>query len=133
MHSPTRFTPAALLTLLLAGCQDLALSVVCEADPPPAVAVSLFDGSGTRNVVSEAWGWYTVGERRDSLLHRVHPAGEVLAAYGPAGRYRLEIHRPGGETILIPGVEVPPGECGPRTVRLSTTLEERPATTEDRH
>jgi|GEM_PF-5028865 len=113
---------APFLCLALAGCNDLAVSVVCPSEPRPSVVLSMFDAAG-QPVAHPAQGWYTVGVTTDSLRHhnRGHGATQ-LAAFGPVGVYELRVLFTGLPELKMPNVVVEAGECGPGTRYLDVQI-----------
>lgn len=115
--------PAA-LCLALAGCDDVALSVVCPNDPSPSVVVGVVDVATGESATAEARGWYTVAGVTDSLRHVMHVEGlPQLMAFGPAGVYQVRVQRPGHADWVQNNLRVPEAECGPATQRLIATLQ----------
>lgn len=108
--------PAAAMAALalLAGCSDMAVSVVCPAEPPPAVAIAVTHPVTGIPLTSDASGWFAVGARQDSL--RFHPGGGVLVAEGGPGSYRVEVTVPGHESWRHDALHVAEDACGVRTV-----------------
>jgi hypothetical protein len=115
-----RFVAAA-SALLLAGCADSMISVVCPEQPDPAVAVFVVDGADARSLASQARGWYVVEARVDSLRFRTTPLGEALVAEGPPGIYRIEVVVEGHVPWRAEAVHVAAGACGASTTRLTAT------------
>jgi hypothetical protein len=114
---------APALCLALAGCDDVALSVVCPDVLQPSVVVGVFDEQG-EPVAHEARGWFTVNGRTDSLRHTLRtPEVQQLSAYGPSGVYDLRVQRPGSPDWVISNLEVEDAECGPATRRLTAQLQ----------
>lgn len=115
-------TLAPALCLALAGCNDMALSVVCSGEPQPSVVLNVFDANGV-HVGHQAQGWYTVGVTTDSLRHRNPGDGTTqLAAFGPAGVYELRVQFTGLPELKMPGVVVEDADCGPGTRYLDVQL-----------
>jgi hypothetical protein len=122
MKIPALLAPA--LCLALAGCDDVALSVVCPQDPQPSVVVGVLDPGTGESAAREAHGFYTVAGVTDSLRHVLLPDGEPqLMAFGPPGVYQVRVIRPGHTEWVKADLQVQPAECGPATVRLVATLE----------
>lgn len=114
---------APALCLALAGCDDMAVSVVCPDVLQPSVVVGVFNDQG-EPVAHEARGWYTVGSVTDSLRHTLRTADVMqLAAYGPPGVYQVRVQRPGSPDWVISNLEVQDAECGPATRRLTAQLQ----------
>ena len=119
----TRALLAPALGLALAGCTDVALSVVCPDILFPSVVVGVYDAEG-EPVAHEARGWYTVGGVTDSLRHTLRTENVwQLSAYGPPGVYELRVERPGHPVRVISNVVVEDAECGPVTKRLTVQLQ----------
>jgi hypothetical protein len=113
---------ALALCLALAGCDDVALSVVCRGEPHPSLVMSVFDAAGTA-VTHQSQGWYTVGATTDSLRHRAPEEGVTqLVAFGPAGVYQLRVRAAGVPELRMPNVLVEDGDCGPATRYLDVQL-----------
>lgn len=114
---------APALCLALAGCDDVALSVVCPPERQPSVVVGVFNADG-EPVAHEAKGWFTVSGRTDSLRHTLRtPEVQQLSAYGPAGVYDVRVQRPGSPDWVISDLVVEDAECGPATRRLTAQLQ----------
>ena len=120
MKSIALLAPA--LCLALAGCDDVALSLVCPDVLQPSVVVGVFDADG-QPVAHQARGWYTVGGVTDSLRHTARTVDvQQLSAYGPPGVYDLRVQRPGSPDWVISNLVVEDSECGPATRRLTAQL-----------
>jgi hypothetical protein len=113
---------APALCLALAGCNDVALSLVCPDTAPPSVVVGVLDQTTRLSATGESVGWYTVGSVTDSMRHAVRVEGvPQLFAFGPPGVYEVRIHRPGHTDWVQSNVVVLEGQCGPATVWLEAT------------
>lgn len=104
--------------VLLAGCSDTALSIVCPDQPDPAIVISVVDPGGTQSLADRARGWYRVGTQSDSLRYHATAGGGALLATGPAGTYRVEVRVDGHAPWHADAVEVAGSACGVQTVRL---------------
>lgn len=114
---------APALCLALAGCKDVALSVVCPDVLQPSVVVGVFDNAG-EPVAHEAKGWYTVAGVTDSLRHTLRTQDVwQLSAYGPPGVYQVRVQRPGHPEWSMAGLVVEDAECGPATRRINVQLQ----------
>ncbi|HEV3050795.1 MAG TPA: hypothetical protein VGX50_10820 [Longimicrobium sp.] len=124
MKISTLLAPA--LCLALAGCDDLALSVVCPGEPQPSVVVNLLDGDGLP-VSHPTTGWFTVGGTTDSLRQRnIGDGATRLAAFGPIGMYQLRVIPAGQAEVSLPNVRVDEGACGPATRFVDVQLAAMP-------
>lgn len=122
MKIPVLLAPA--LCLALAGCNDVALSVVCPDLPQPAVVVGVMDANTRAAAAAESQGWFTVGTTTDSMRHAVRVEGvPQLFAFGPPGVYHVRVERAGYTEWEQSGVVVQEGQCGPATVQLQATLQ----------
>ncbi|HEU4326210.1 MAG TPA: hypothetical protein VFS21_23930, partial [Roseiflexaceae bacterium] len=122
MKTSTLLAPA--LCLALAGCDDVAVSVVCPHSLQPSLVVNVFDSAGL-SVAHETRGWYTVGTLTDSLRHTVQAADGApqLVAFGPPGVYQVRIQTPGQPERTLSGLEVNSAECGPDTRHVNIQLQ----------
>jgi hypothetical protein len=114
---------APALCLALAGCDDVAISVVCPHALQPSLVVGVFNSAG-QPVAHEARGWYTVAGVTDSLRHQTEAGGvSELVAFGPAGVYQVRVLSPGQPEWSLSGVEVQSADCGPDTRRVNVQLQ----------
>lgn len=121
MKIPALLAPA--LCLALAGCDDVALSLVCPDVLQPSVVVGVFDADG-QPVAHEARGWFTVNGVTDTLRHTQRTVDvQQLSAYGPSGVYDLRVQRPGSPDWVISNLLVENAECGPATRRVNAQLQ----------
>ena len=112
------------LCLALAGCNDVAMSVVCPDTASPSLVVGVLDGITRSYATAESQGWFTVNGRTDSLRHAVKVEGvPQLFAFGPPGLYQVRVQRHGYVYWVQNNVVVLDGRCGPATVRLEATLQ----------
>ena len=124
MKISTLLAPA--LCLALAGCEDMALSVVCPGEPQPSVVVNVLDAEGLP-VSHPTTGWFTVGVTTDSMRQRnIGDGATRLAAFGPIGMYQLRVLPAGLPEVLLSNVHVEEGACGPATRFVDVQLEEMP-------
>lgn len=100
--------------LMVAGCDDVSTTVVCEGAMVPSVLVNVVDA--VRQPLPAAGTWVS-GTMSDSLRHLPGTA-ERLAAYGPAGVYALRVQASNGVVWFASNVNVTQGQCGPSTVYL---------------
>lgn len=115
---------APALCLALAGCKDVALSVVCSDVPQPSLAVGVVDANTRSSAAAEAYGWFTVAGITDTLRHGVRMEGvPQLFAFGPPGVYQVRVQRPGHHDWVRSDVVVQQALCGPATVSLEATLQ----------
>lgn len=124
MKLSTLLAPA--LCLALAGCDDMALSVVCPGEPQPSVVVNVLDADGLP-VSHPTTGWFTVGVTTDSLRQRnIGDGATRLAAFGPIGMYQLHVLPAGLPEVSLSNVQVDEGACGPATRFVDVQLDEMP-------
>lgn len=124
MKISTLLAPA--LCLALAGCDDMALSVVCPGEPQPSVVVNMLDADGLP-VSHPTRGWFTVGVTTDSMRQRSIGDGATrLAAFGPVGMYQLRVLPDGQAEVALPNVRVDEGACGPATRFVDVQLKAMP-------
>lgn len=122
MKIPALLAPA--LCLVLAACNDVALTVVCPREQQPSVVVGVIDPGTGESVAAESNGWFTVAGVTDSLRHAVRAEGvPQLFAFGPPGVYQVRVQRPGHAEWVQRNLLVESAECGPATVRLMVTLQ----------
>jgi hypothetical protein len=121
MKLSTLLAPA--LCLALAGCDDMALSVVCPGEAQPSVVVNVLDADGLP-VSHPTRGWFTVGVTTDSMRQRnIGDGATRLAAFGPVGMYQLRVLPAGQAEVSLPNVRVDEGECGPATRFVDVQLQ----------
>jgi hypothetical protein len=124
MKISTLLAPA--LCLALAGCEDMALSVVCPGEPQPSVVVNVLDADGLP-VSHPTSGWFTVGVTTDSMRQRnIGDGATRLAAFGPIGMYQLRVLPAGLPEVSLSNVYVDEGACGPATRFVDVQLDEMP-------
>lgn len=109
---------ACMALLLLAGCDDVSTTVVCEGAMVPSVLVSVVNAS---RQPLPATGTWVSGTMSDSLRH-MPGAVAHLAAYGPAGVYTVRVQPQGAGPWTATNVNVTQGQCGPATVYLEAII-----------
>lgn len=110
----------SVLGLALFGCDSG--PVACPAITEPAVEVEVTDATTGRYIAREAEAVITDGSYRDTLRHgkttQLEPTLIVKTLEGGferAGTYEVSVSRPSYQSQTRSTVEVPPGECGPKT------------------
>lgn len=121
MRSLRLLRPAAALVLaLLAACEEDGTGV-CPAVVVPSLEVTVLDDETGTDLTRTARGWWISDAYSDELFGS--DIGGPLFAYGPPGRYSVIVQHEGYATWGRDDIRVLPGECGPRTVRLTVRLE----------
>ena len=123
MRIPLLRPGAALALALLAACDDSGTGV-CPGVVVPALEVTVVDAASGADLTRTARGVWVSGSYADDLFGS--DIGGPLYAYGPAGRYSVIVQHAGYEAWGRDDIRVLPGECGPRTVRITARLEDSP-------
>lgn len=125
----TRPLLAAIVTLLLAGCEGFAPEA-CTTDIKPGIAVEIRDATTGAFIAQQATAFATEGSFRDSLRLRGGTmvdgqfVGTTKAGVDErAGMYTLEITAPGYAPWVRTGIRVRDAECHVRTVSLVALLQ----------
>jgi hypothetical protein len=116
--------------VVLCGCSSPFVSTECTEIVLPAVTVEVRELGTGRPLADSATGIAQTGTYTDSLrpfrFDSISPGKLVsLQAFGPAGTYRLELHRPGFQSWVREGVRVTRNRCGDNTVAIRADLTPR--------
>lgn len=113
--------------LVLTGCDDSPVNVNCPAVVVPAVVVEVQNVVTGAPEAKNADGRLIDGRYNDSMrAASVNSEGVPTAlegGHGRAGTYTVLIEKQGFESWSRSRIQVPEGQCGPDTERLTAELD----------